>query len=1017
MIQNDYYKIVLIDSTTGSTGNYAELDCEGIDFSTTFQVADIADITTRKDAITKTISFKGTKNNNIIFGNISNFNRYVDESISLPILFNFDITKAIDCQVYENSTLILEGQLNFISTSRDAQGNINYDCDIEGYAIGLFQQIQNSLISDLDFSQFNHTYDIENIVNSWSNTYVNGGNTIAGNIGEGYVYPCIDYGEGITDDTAFDNLMDYRNFRPAFFVREYFNAIFNQSGLTDTYTYTVTGSTAFIEEFNKCIVPNNDSDFSYTLQPYIIFGVTKTSNPQTYNGSKQTHYDSTNNRTEYNNLVGFDTTTTGGTGQTIISTSVIGGEKIVFNNKISTTVTASVTFQAAQFINGSATYRFQCLYRSTDLGQFNSIAEVTKTYSSTSEIVVTTHPVVITYPPDTLNLTLTNDFEEGSEMAFAIYIDSAQAEVFNVTILTAQAQFGSDSSTSQVTVKIGDAAILVGQNTQTISQTDFIKSYINMFNLYVYPDLNNPKNIIFIPYNDFYSNFTPVNIIENSIDWSNKIDNSSITQTPVSDLFDLYTFNFTDDTDYFSLLYKERFGDTYGNLILTGTTNGSDKSLDLIFGSTPVANYANRNVPYLWELDTNNLKKVKVTVPRILFYNGLVDCPAYEIGTISLSASTQTYYFSSIDALNVSAYTFSQYAEVNEFTISSDGEFADLTFGTPLQVFYTNGGILSSYGSGKKTLYDRYYADYITELTDSNTRVVQVSAYLNELDIQNLDFTKPIYLDTVLGHNYFKLLSVEYSNKTEPATVMLQTAYIRDSNTAFGGFYNDTESMYFTKTGCPTGYTGESFLYAVPYGKYNSLASQTDADNMAIAEMMAYGQTYISTYALCVNTGTTFTLGYGFIPAYANTATTSTYYTDSGNLSTGSTLFYTLSGQTVRGYNGYYSDGTTIYETNESTTIIATGLTSSISATTYDAYFIGGANQYVTCQSANQFPPNLINYQISDPYPRIGTIVKDADGVILVPDGWYATKFTSYQTVSGVITATYSCTTTLGSLL
>lgn len=247
MFQNDYFKIILIDSTTASTGNYAELDCEGIDFSTTFQVSDIADVTTRKDAITKTLSFKDTKNNNLVFGNLSNLNRYVDPNIDLPFLYNFDIAKDIDCQVYEGTTLIFLGKLHFISTTRDSQGNINYDCNIEGYAIGLFQQIQNLPISNLDFTAFNHTYTIDNIRDSWTNTYYKNGISITGSTGEGYVYPCIDYGEGVTTDTAFDNKMDYRNFRPAFYVREYFNQIFSQTGLTDTYTYTVTGSTEFID--------------------------------------------------------------------------------------------------------------------------------------------------------------------------------------------------------------------------------------------------------------------------------------------------------------------------------------------------------------------------------------------------------------------------------------------------------------------------------------------------------------------------------------------------------------------------------------------------------------------------------------------------------------------------------------------------------------------------------------------------------------------------------------------------
>jgi len=307
---------------------------------------------------------------------------------------------------------------------------------------------------------------------------------------------------------------------------------------------------------------------------------------------------------------------------------------------------------------------------------------------------------------------------------------------------------------------------LVGQNTQSIKQSDFLKSVIQMFNLYVYPDPDDPNHIMFIPYNDFYQNFQSDKIINTSIDWTNKIDNASFTQTPITDVFFLYKFSFHDDSSFYNKYFLDKYGSTYGNLTLTGTTNGSDKSIDLIFGSTPVANYNGKNVPALWTLDSNNLKKQTVTSPRILFYNGTKPCPSYEIGRIELGTDN-LYHFSSIDKANQGNYVFGVYAEANEFTLSSDGEFVDLSFSNPSEVFYTNGGIINSYGSGKKNLYDRYYADQITEMTDSNTRIIETTAYLNENDIQNLDFKVPIFFNSVLGHNYFKLLSVEYSNSND----------------------------------------------------------------------------------------------------------------------------------------------------------------------------------------------------------------------------------------------------------
>ncbi|MGY4540050.1 hypothetical protein ACVW0P_004492 [Mucilaginibacter sp. UYNi724] len=341
MAKNSNYQIYLIDSTTGSTGNYARLDTEGVDLSNTFQVADVSDITKRKDCISKTITFKATKNNNLVFGNLSNLNRVVDDSVNLSFLFNFNITKDIDCVVYEDTTLILKGKLHFISCSRDVLGNLTYQCSIKGFLVDFFSIINDKLLSELDFTPFNHTYNIQNIRNSWSNIYQKNGVTVSGSTGSGYVYGLVDYGEGVTTDVSFDNKIDYRNLRPSFYVQEYFNAIFNQSGLTGDYRYTLTGSTAFKDEISKAVIPNNDSAFSYAAAPAVIFEVVKNANPVQYSGKDQRYRDNTNNRMEYNHLIGFNTVITGATGQVLFNSALINGQRITVNNKINTTVSLS----------------------------------------------------------------------------------------------------------------------------------------------------------------------------------------------------------------------------------------------------------------------------------------------------------------------------------------------------------------------------------------------------------------------------------------------------------------------------------------------------------------------------------------------------------------------------------------------------------------------------------------------------------------------------------------------------
>lgn len=72
-------------------------------------------------------------------------------------------------------------------------------------------------------------------------------------------------------------------------------------------------------------------------------------------------------------------------------------------------------------------------------------------------------------------------------------------------------------------------------------------------------------------------------------------------------------------------------------------------------------------------------------------------------------------------------------------------------------------------------IYFNRYMQQVTDLTDPNVVFVECDAYLNEIDIANLDLKIPVFIDMgELGHAYFKVLSVEYDSKDVSAKVKLQ---------------------------------------------------------------------------------------------------------------------------------------------------------------------------------------------------------------------------------------------------
>lgn len=75
-------------------------------------------------------------------------------------------------------------------------------------------------------------------------------------------------------------------------------------------------------------------------------------------------------------------------------------------------------------------------------------------------------------------------------------------------------------------------------------------------------------------------------------------------------------------------------------------------------------------------------------------------------------------------------------------------------------------------------------------------------------------------------------------------------------------YYNIAKSQSFTKNNCTSGYLGSSYTYTVPAGKYMSIVSQANADQMAQNDIDANGQTTANTNGTCYENHCTITAAY-----------------------------------------------------------------------------------------------------------------------------------------------------------
>ena len=227
---------------------------EGTAFPLNFQVGDIRDISQRKGNFSKTITLTGSKNNNNLL------NHYYDVNI---IEGTFNINAITTCAVIQDGIPVMEDcslQLTSILKTQLTDGyeeHVTYEVLIKDSKADFFTAIANKELTDIDFSDFNHTYDAFNVVNRFDNTVVDGFK---------YFLPA---NSGYTYNT--------QEFKPAIFAKVYFDRIFADAGFT--YDWPSMG----YDRFEKLFIPYNGGVDNFDNNDYLVKAEKTT--PTTFNST------------------------------------------------------------------------------------------------------------------------------------------------------------------------------------------------------------------------------------------------------------------------------------------------------------------------------------------------------------------------------------------------------------------------------------------------------------------------------------------------------------------------------------------------------------------------------------------------------------------------------------------------------------------------------------------------------------------------------------------------------------
>ena len=793
-----------------------ELDItEDFSHQITYAIDDLNYFDSKSTAFTKTIILAGTSNNNKLLGNIFEFaNANFTDNSSPNVYYNFNASKSAKARIEINGLMAMKGILRLLQINID-QNNVDYEIALFGELGGFVSKLGAKKITDndnsidnLDFSTYNHNYNVANIIATWQDT--------------------ITY--TITYSTTFTAATKTIRFNRRVLNLQV-GAQFLLSG-TASNNNTFTIVSIFIQplglnKYTEVVVEEsvtNETDSSFTLLYYILLGTgyiyplidygavsydIPSTNP-TYLAKKDYQFRAFRPAFYLREYLLKIIENAGYTYESDFIDSAFFRRLIIPNNDkelyrkgvntyIDAIDDASVTYSPSNtpntlaltgttlFLNGF-TYSLQSTYYGNVLRSLFCFSytnannsgiqvnlNVTGTYNNAPDIFGGNQNVckIAIYRARGFTETLVSEFNMPSttqvDAPFNINLigttDVNQTDKIIVYVICIKATSSGIPSISKtyssinvttnppidIQYQYGEDLIVNDFLPKNILQKDFFTSVLKMFNLMVTEDKFIDKHLVINPWVDFY------NLTRSSyIDWSDKIDRSNVIKiSPMSEVNSrYYTLKYKDDTDYYNERYKKQNAETYGTRTFDNQLEfAKDSSVtEVIFAPTPLVGYQNRDkvVSTIFKLN-NNAEETTPSIIRVLQVKVIDSVTSWKILNQSAILSTQTNY----------CYA----GHLNNPDLPS----SDLNFGATKELYFS---LVS--GALSNNLFNTYYSSYLAEITDKDSRLVTAKIKLIDKDIFNLDFGRFIWFDGVL---YRLIKIVDYSEGELCEVQLLRVIY------------------------------------------------------------------------------------------------------------------------------------------------------------------------------------------------------------------------------------------------
>jgi hypothetical protein len=677
----------------------------GSNFPINMGIGDIRDISKKTGTFSKTLTLDGTKNNHELL------NHYYDTNI---VSGTFNVNTLTKCTVLQNGIPVIEDaylQLVNITKTQSTtsqEQDITYEVLVKDASSSFFSTLGGKELTDLDFSDLDHTYSSANVVASFSN-----------NVNDGYKYP-------VCYNPSNDYLLN--EFRPAIYAKTYFDRIFQSNG------FTYQWSSLAANRFNKLIIPYNGDKPFINQEQYTVKAESGGMSPFSFTWQQ---YQAASYNSTRSLVVDTLTEISDPSGAFTPGTATFVNQ-ILLNSPACLKVNVQITYTT--FVNNptAMTMYLQGGDIQTRIGgglkiNSNPVSNY-GTYNAPIGFLLlegnsyapgTTNVLVndtVNYELVVSNLVIGDTVQLWRSMSASPYFANNNSPQFrsaptggaivNASIGYTISDYKVTISYSANTIGFGGDVVVNDYVPKKIKQADFIKSIFLMYNIFVDIDKTNTNNLVLKTRDEYYDSGA-------QRDWTEKLakDRDQNLQFLPELASKKIVLTYKQDADEPNKIYKLATNEIYGQVefIFDNEYIKGVEQKELVFSPTPITETSFGAIVPMF---VGSSPKTNI---RILYDGGLEDCSNYNIYDDYNLASGQT--------------DLVQYPLITHFDDPLTPDF-DINFATCDYYFYQPQVLTAN------NLYNKYWRRTLNQINTGK----MLTAYfdLTEVDIQTLKLNDKI---------------------------------------------------------------------------------------------------------------------------------------------------------------------------------------------------------------------------------------------------------------------------------